>query len=88
MVERKPVSIVWQVVFMFIPFVWIYAFYRIEKLGLGVVLVVVTLLTSIGVQMVLPFPYGLITAYAVSIGIPISFIIKWSEEWNTSISQN
>ena len=35
MVKREPVSIGWQIVFSFIPFVSICAYYRIEKLGYG-----------------------------------------------------
>ena len=35
MVKQEPVSIKWQIVFMFIPFVSIWAYYRIEKLMSG-----------------------------------------------------
>lgn len=86
MVEQKPVNVGWQIAFCIIPYLWIYAFYRIEKLGMGLVLVVVTLIASIGFQIVLPFPYGFASAVLLDIVLPISFIVNWSREWNTRIS--
>ncbi len=83
MVKQEPVSVGWQTVFMFIPYVWIYAFYRIEKLLLGIVLLLVALAISTAVQMLLPFPFGFGIALAVSIGLPVYFIREWSREWNT-----
>ena len=83
MVKQEPVSVGWQTAFMFIPYVWIYAFYRIEKLLLGIVLLLVALAISTAVQMLLPFPFGFGIALAVSIGLPVYFIREWSREWNT-----
>ncbi len=82
MVEQKPVDVALQTVFVFIPLVWIYAFYRIEKLSMGIFLFFVALAVSIVIQLVLPFPYGLIFAYVPTFAIPIYFIRKWSTEWN------
>jgi len=30
--DKKPVNVTWQIIMIFIPFVWIWAFYRIGKL--------------------------------------------------------
>ena len=38
MVKQEPVSVGWQIVFIFIPFVSIWAYYRIEKLAYGILL--------------------------------------------------
>jgi len=85
-VEKKTVSVDWQTAFMFIPYVWIYAFYRIEKLGLGLVLFLFSIGISTALQMVLPFPYGLTVALIITIALTIRFIRKWSREWNTNLS--
>jgi hypothetical protein len=83
LVEQKPVDVTLQTVFIFIPLVWIYAFYRIEQLSMGIFLFFVALAVSIVIQLVFPFPYGLIFAYVPTFAIPIYFIRKWSKEWNT-----
>ena len=82
MVEQKPVNVALQVVLMFIPIVWVYAFYRIEKLSMGIFLLFAVLAISIVIQVILPYPYGLIFAYVPSFALPIYFIRKWSREWN------
>jgi len=51
MVEKKPVNVNWQMVFVLIPFLDLYASYRIQKLRLwllifGVVFAIATLLLN------------------------------------------
>ena len=82
MVEQKPVNVTLQTILMFIPLVWIYAFYRIEKLSMGLFLLFVAIAASIVIQVVVPYPYGLILAYVPTFAIPIYTIRKWSKEWN------
>ena len=82
MVEQKPVNVGVQVLFCFIPFLWIYGFYRIEKLRMAIVLGFVTALPMIGLQIVFPFPYGVGLSYILAFAIPIYFIVRWSREWN------
>jgi hypothetical protein len=82
LVEQKPVDVTLQTVLMFVPLVWIYAFYRIEQFSNGVFLFFVALGASIVIQLVAPFPYGLIFAYVPTFAIPIYFIRRWSREWN------
>ena len=85
MVTLKRVNVGIQVIFCIIPYLWIYGFYRIEKLRMGLVIIVVTFVASIGIQMLLPYPYGLGTAYIFSIVLPTAFIIRWSREWNVRV---
>jgi len=90
MVEQKPVNVGWQTLFMFVPFVDIWAFYRIEKLRMGLAIIIGTSLADVGLRMILPFPYGLGASIGMtifSIAIQIYFIRKWSMEWNNKISQ-
>jgi len=82
LVTQKPVSVNWQTIFMIIPYVWIYAFYRIEKLLMGIVLLVVTAIVTALVASMFFGLDGYLFAWLVSIGIPIYFIRKWSTEWN------
>ena len=86
-VEQKPVNVNWQTLFCILPYIWIFAFYRIEKLRMGIVIAIGTLAVSVTVSMLLPFPYGLFGNLVISIGIPIYFIRKWSREWNERVSQ-
>jgi len=82
LVEQKPVDVTLQTILMFIPLVWIYAFYRIERLSMGLFLLFVAIAASIVIQVVVPYPYGLILAYVPTFAIPIYAIRKWSKEWN------
>jgi len=71
---------------VFILFLWIYAFYRIEKLKLGIILMLVASGISIGLQLIFPFPYGLILGYITYIVIPVRYLRKYSKEWNSKFS--
>jgi len=91
LVKRVPVNIGWQIVFMFIPFVWIYAFYRIEKLrrGLGLMFGIFLAMMIAGVIIrvitgVSATEYVNITIlyYVISAGTGIYYMRKWSREWN------
>ncbi len=62
---------------IFVPIVAIWAYFRIEKLLLGIALhLVLSFVVSIPLQMLLPFPYGLGSVYAVTIPVNIWFIRK------------
>jgi len=85
MAKKEPVGVNWQSLFVIIPIVNFWAFYRIEKLRLGLVIILAIEIPSYLLQMILPFPYGLgvsIGMVAISIVIPIYFVRKWSREWN------
>ncbi len=82
MVAKGPVSVHWQMLFTIIPLVWIYAFYRIERLILGIIFAIITGIITYGIQIALPMEFGFAVSWLVSILIPIYFIRKWSIEWN------
>ena len=88
MVKQEPVNVNWQTLFCVIPYVWIWAFYRIEKLRLGIVIAVGTAVVTVSVGMLLPYPYGLIGNLIISIVVPIYFIRKWSYEWNKKFKKS
>ena len=83
MSKRNPVSIAVQVILCFIPLVWLYGFYRIEKLGAGILMVIGVAILAIVIQMLIPFYYGV--SWLVSVLIPIYYMVKWSQEWNENI---
>lgn len=86
-VEQKPVNVNWQTLFCVIPYVWIWAFYRIEKLRMGILIAVGAGLASGAWSVIMPFPYGLLGNLVISIVFPIYFIRQWSREWNERVSR-
>ncbi len=86
MVERKRVSIAVQVILCLIPLLWIYGFYRIEKLIAAIVLGIVVVIIATAIQFLFPFEFGYGLACLLSFLIPIYFLAKWSQEWNDKVS--
>jgi hypothetical protein len=83
MVKQLPVNIKIQILIGCIPFYgWIYTFYRIEKLKLGSIIILITFLSTMGLQMILTFPHGIIGSVVIYFILPIPFIWKWSNDWN------
>ena len=81
--ERQPVSIAVQVILCIIPLVWLYGFYRIEKLTAGILMVIAVAILAIVLLFIPVFGAGL--AWLASAILPIYYIVKWSQEWNESI---
>ena len=81
--ERKPVSIAVQVILCFIPLVWLYGFFRIEKLIAGILMVIAVAILAIVLVFIPVFGYAL--AWLASFLLPIYYIVKWSQEWNEDI---
>ena len=85
MVERKPVSIAVQVILCLIPIVWLYGFFRIEKLIAGILMLIGVAIFALLLQFFIPFYLGYTLAWLVSFLFPIYYMIKWSQEWNENI---
>jgi len=97
LVEHKPVNVNLQIIIVFIPFVWIWGFYRIEKLrrGLGLMfgIFVVVFVVAIAVQVITgtaasEFTNVTIVFYLLRVLIGIYYMRKWSIEWNKKMSVN
>ena len=90
--KKEKVSIGWQVgillIGVIIPFVWLYPFYKIQKLTYGVII-------SIGLTVLAFAPFLISVQIDSTVGgwlffilyfakIPILFyvLIRWSREWN------
>ncbi len=88
MVKQAPVNVGWQTLFVILPYIWVIAFYRIEKLRMGILLLLGAVGISIATQMILPYPHGFGLALIGTILLPIYFIRQWSIEWNAKFSEN
>ncbi len=94
MVEKEPVSVNWQTLFAIIPIIDLWAFYRIEKLRM-LILVVIGMFV---VSFIVGFAEGLMflgfsdastwIMPLIGIGISIYLIRKWSEEWNQKFGKS
>jgi len=82
--ERTPVSIAVQVILCIIPLVWLYGFFRIEKLMAGILMVIGVAIISYVIWFIIPF-FGYAIAWLVSFLVPLYYIVKWSQEWNENI---
>lgn len=82
---RKSVSIAVQVILCLIPIVWLYRFYRIEKLGARLLMVIAVAIFALLLQFFIPFYLGYTLAWLVSFLFPIYYMIKWFQEWNEEI---
>ena len=78
-----PVKINHYTIFAIIPFLDLYAAYQIKKFRLYF------LISWIGgwglstlIQMLLPFPYGLIGGIAAEIIISVYLLRRWAKQWN------
>ena len=87
MIMRVPtkISVLWQCIFAFVPFINLWAAYRIRKLRRLLLLYVILTSVSIVINLFIPFPYSLIISWAVYIPVTIHYMRKWSIRWNDSL---
>ena len=97
METKKKVSMTWQIVLMtiglIIPLVWLYPFYKVQKLGYGILINVLGYLSffvplllwdydGMSDEMTMIFSTGIMVIWIVKIPILFYFLIKWSRAWN------
>jgi hypothetical protein len=58
------------------------AFYRIRKLTKGLVVELIVFLVDVFVQVIIPWPFGVIFALPLTVGVPVYFVRKWTLEFN------
>ena len=97
-VKQEPVSVNWQTLYCLLPVVWLWAFYRIEKLRLAlVILIPLSFVFSTLAGVLLQFGIGGVDTllnYIILVGIvyvphaaiSIALVRKWSEQWNEKFS--
>jgi len=60
------------------------AFYRIRKLSKGLVVELIIFLVDVLIQAIIPWPFGVIFALPLTVGVPVYFVRKWTLEFNNS----
>ena len=78
--ERHRVSIAVQIILCLIPIVWLYGFFRIEKLIAGILMLIGVVIFALLLQLFIPFYLGYTLAWLVSFLFPIYYMVKWSQE--------
>jgi len=58
------------------------AFYRIRKLSKGLVVELVIFLVDVLIQAIIPWPFGVVFALPLTVGVPVYFVRKWTLEYN------
>lgn len=69
------------------PIVYLYAYWNVRKLGLGILLNLGIGVLSWLIQYLLGFPWGIIATFGISIPLNLHFMKKWSTAWNESIDK-
>ena len=93
-VKQEPVNIKLQIIFVFIPFLNLYAFYKIQKLRLALLIflplgflsrlleaAIVQVNDTSGMLFVLSILFA-----GLSIGVLVWLMHKWSKQWNEKFS--
>ncbi|HEV2191995.1 MAG TPA: hypothetical protein VGR54_00040 [Nitrosopumilaceae archaeon] len=58
------------------------AFYRIRKFTKGLVIELIIFLVDALVQTIIPWPFGVIFALPLTVGVPVYFVRKWTLKYN------
>ena len=89
-VKQEPVIIKWQIIFTFIPFLNLYAFYKIQKLRLFLCFFMPISIASRIFDLGAPtYESAIIVSILFSglaIGLAIWLVLKWSKQWNEKFS--
>lgn len=84
--EKGPdrVSLKSQIILALIPsfITQIIAFYKIRKLLNGIIIEVVIFFIALVIGMAVSWPFGMIFALPITVGIPVYYVRKWTIEFN------
>ena len=75
-----------QTIFSVIPFLNLWAAYRIEKLLWFVLVLIGISVINFGVTFVILFPFSIAVYIAIYVILVIYFMRKWTIEWNGKVS--
>jgi hypothetical protein len=77
-----------QIILALIPsfITQIIAFYRIRKLLNGIIMEVIIFFIDLIIQLIFSWPFGMVFALPITIGIPVYYVRKWTIEFNKSKS--
>jgi len=60
----------------------IIAFYRIRKLANGIILELIIFSIDLIIQLSIKWPFGMVIALPITIGVPVYYVRKWTVEFN------
>ena len=82
--NRDKVFLRTQLILALIPsfITQIIAFYRIRKLLNGIIMQIVIFFIDLIIQLVFSWPFGMVFALPITIGIPVYYVRKWTIEFN------
>ncbi len=82
--KNTGVSLRSQIILALIPsfITQIIAFYRIRKLLNGIIMEIVIFFIALVIGKIISWPYGMVFALPVTIGIPVYYVRKWTLEFN------
>ena len=97
----KSVNVTWQLFFIFIPFLNIWAMWRIQKLGRALLLFIpMNLVVAFFTRMAITYGYSLddritglllgivaLSILAIVLSAMVHFVNIWSNEWNKKITK-
>ena len=86
--STKQIGLTSQTILALIPSIitQFIAFFRIKKYKEGILISLGLFAVSIGIQMILPFPYGLVFTIPIIIVIPVYHIKKWARQFNDNLN--
>ena len=58
------------------------AFYRIKKFTKGLIVELILFLVDALIQTIVQWPFGVIFALPLTVGVPVYFVRKWTLEYN------
>ena len=83
---KQKVNVTRMIIYSFIPFLSIYAGWRIQKFWLLVVInIVIGLVTSVSLYSLLPYPYGVILSLAAEIIASVYVVKHFAEKYNEKL---
>ena len=73
-----------QLILVIIPtfITQIIAFYRITKLANGIILELIIFGIDLIIQLSIKWPFGMVIALPITIGVPVYYVRKWTVEFN------
>lgn len=84
--SNKAVSVPAQILISaLIPFAGFWATYRIKKLRMFIVLLLVLFGPNYIISLLIPFPFSLLPMLVLYIALIVYYVRKWSIEWNNRI---
>jgi hypothetical protein len=88
MESEHPVPFREQMVYSVIPFLNLWAAYRIRRLRIFVLLLIVITIINFAVGFVIPFPYSLPVQIAIYIALVYLYMKRWTLNWNNKFSSS